>query len=267
MGAPTTSLEVVEKNVWLRRYVEVSGELSHRLVCFPHAGGSAGVYVPFAKRLARSGIEVHAVQYPGRQERRHEPFAETVGELAAGVLPELRGLSEAPDGVPVSMFGHSMGATVSYETARLLRDAGDAQPTHLFASGRRSPTVGRSETVHLLDDRALLDEVRKLQGTDSRVFDDEDLLRMVMPVLRGDYLVAGRYRHTEGPRLDRPLTALTGDTDPNVPIEEARSWQDVTAGEFVLHVFPGGHFYLQDQMDEVCRTIVKTLGDGDGRAR
>ncbi|WP_017601708.1 thioesterase II family protein [Nocardiopsis lucentensis] len=255
-----------EENVWLRRYAEVPAP-AHRLVCFPHAGGAASAYLPFARRLAEAGIEGYAVQYPGRQDRRHEPFATTVGELAEGVLPELLRVLEAADGIPLSLFGHSMGATTAYEVARLLHHTGAARPEHLLVSGRRGPTVERRDTVHLLGDRELIEEVRKLQGTDPSVFADEELLRMVLPVLRADYLVAGRYRHAPGPCLDLSLTVLTGDADPNVGLSEARAWREVTTADTALHVFPGGHFYLQDQREAVCRTIEETLSDGNNRAR
>ena len=245
------------ENVWLRRYSEVP-DPAHRLVCFPHAGGSAAVYLPFARRLARDGIEVHAVQYPGRHDRRQEPFVETIGDLVEGVLPELSRLQA--DGVPVALFGHSMGATTAYETARRLATTAGAAPlAHLFVSGRSGPTLSRRETLHLLDDRDLTDHMRVLQGTDPSVFADEELVRMVLPVLRGDYRVIGGYTHTPGPAVDIPVTVLTGDADPNVRPAGIRAWREVAVDEPAVHTFPGGHFYLQDEQEAVCRTIARAL--------
>ena len=65
---------------WIRRF-QPAPEATARLVCFPHAGGAASYYFSVAKRLAPA-IEVLAVQYPGRQDRRTEPCAESVQELA-----------------------------------------------------------------------------------------------------------------------------------------------------------------------------------------
>uniref|UniRef100_UPI000A770D5C thioesterase II family protein n=1 Tax=Streptomyces scabiei TaxID=1930 RepID=UPI000A770D5C len=58
-------------DLWIRRF-RPSPDATERLVCFPHAGGSASFYVPVATALS-PGVDVAAIQYPGRQDRRHEP--------------------------------------------------------------------------------------------------------------------------------------------------------------------------------------------------
>ncbi|WP_338673627.1 alpha/beta fold hydrolase [Streptomyces sp. SCSIO 30461] len=238
--------------VWLRRYRPVV-DPAVRLVCFPHAGGSATAYLGLAAGLADAGIEVLAVQYPGRQDRRGEPFVETVDALVEAVLPELGEWT----GHPVALFGHSLGGTLAYETARRLAELGEA-PVHLFVSGRRAPTVPRTDTAHLLDDRALIAHIGTLEGTDPVVLQDEELLRMVLPALRNDYGMAGTYRHRAG-ALPVPLTVLTGDRDPNVSVEDARRWSEVAGGLVGLHVLPGGHFFLNDRLESVCHIIEEAL--------
>ncbi|MEV5156249.1 alpha/beta fold hydrolase [Streptomyces werraensis] len=240
---------------WLRRY-RPDDDAAVRLVCFPHAGGSASAYLGFAAALAPAGVEVLAVQYPGRQDRRGEPFLGTVEELVEAVLPELRRFTRGP----FALFGHSLGATVAFETARRLAGSGQ-DPLHLFLSGRRAPVVPRTDTAHLLDDRSLVERISRLQGTDPVLLQDEELLRMVLPAIRNDYAMAGAYRYRPGPPLPVPVTVLTGDADPNVTPEDARRWSEVAAGAFALHVLPGGHFFLNDHTARVCSLIEEALGD------
>ncbi|MFD0392613.1 thioesterase II family protein [Streptomyces nogalater] len=95
------------------------------------------------------------------------------------------------DTTPLALFGHSMGAMVAFETARLLENA---TPAVLFLSGRQGPTAERAETVHLDDDARLIEEVMRLDGTDAAVFQDEELLQLVLPALRADYRVVETYR-------------------------------------------------------------------------
>lgn len=246
--------------LWLRRFHQAApGAL--RLLCLPHAGGSASFYFPVSKALSPA-VDVLAAQYPGRQDRLAETPAESVQELAQGVF---RALDE-DDGTPLALFGHSMGALVGFELARLLESAG-RPPAVVFLSGRRGPSVHRTETVHQGGDARLIEEVVKLDGTDAALFQDKELLEMILPALRADYRAVETYRRAPGPRLSCPFVVLTGDADPRVTPEEARRWDEETDGPFELHVYPGGHFYLTAQQQAVAARIESTLrrlGPGAG---
>ncbi|MEV8409330.1 alpha/beta fold hydrolase [Streptomyces niveus] len=222
-----------------------------RLLCLPHAGGSASFFLPVARALAPVA-DVLAVQYPGRQDRRAEPCATSVTELADRLLPVLLdGWTDRP----LVLFGHSMGASVAFELAGLLERETGTAPASLIASGRRAPSRPAPEQVHKLGDEALLAEVRSLSGTDTRILDDDETLRLVLPVLLADYRAAETYRPDRFNRVSCPVVALVGDDDPKVPLDDARAWQEHTSGTFEMHVFPGGHFYLIDRAPDVVAHI------------
>ncbi|MEV3859222.1 alpha/beta fold hydrolase [Streptomyces sp. NPDC050095] len=240
---------------WVRRFHPADGR-AHRLVLLPHAGGAASFFFPFSAALAEHA-DVLAIQYPGRQDRRHERLLTSVEELAHGTYQALRPWADRP----LVLFGHSMGAVVAFEVARLLERAGDP-PAGLIVSGRRPPHVQRAERVHLLDDDRLLEEIRRLSGTDPGVFADADVLRMVMPAIRADYRAVETYRYrpdADGPALACPLSVLTGDSDPRVSVQEAAGWREFTSGPFSFRQFPGGHFYLTPRRDDVVRAITENL--------
>ncbi|SFW75725.1 thioesterase II family protein [Amycolatopsis australiensis] len=237
---------------WLRRYHDAD-EGAVQLFCLPHAGGSASFYHPMSAGLGRA-VDVVAVQYPGRQDRRAEPGIDSLPVLADRLAEVLAGRA----GRPYALFGHSMGATLAFEVATRLERAGTG-PRHLFASGRRAPACRRDESVHLLDDDGMLAELRRLGGTDAAVLGDEEILRMALPAIRNDYTAAETYVHAPGPKLRTPVTVLTGDADPKTTLAEARAWQDHTDGEFELKVFRGGHFFLADHQAEVLRLISARL--------
>lgn len=242
---------------WVRRFLSVP-QAPVRLVCFPHAGGAATYYFPMARTL-RPLVEVLAVQYPGRQDRRMEPVVDDIGALADAIVPELRAWSDRP----LALFGHSMGSTVAYEVARRLEESGIA-PVGLFASAGRGPSALLGDTVHLRDDKGLVAALRALSGTESSVLDDEELLRMVLPAVRGDYRAVETYRHAGEQKLACPVRVLLGEADDMTTMDQATAWRAHTTASCEITVFPGGHFYLNEQFDTVMRTITHQLGEWIG---
>ncbi|MEV6809980.1 thioesterase II family protein [Streptomyces sp. NPDC017248] len=241
-----------EHQKWLRDFHQPEPG-APRLLCLPHAGGSASFYFPVSKALSPA-VDVRAVQYPGRQDRLAEPPRDSIQDLAQGVFDALDEREETP----LAVFGHSMGALVGFELARLLEKAGRPLSA-LFLSGRRGPSVERTETVHQGDDARLLEEVTKLDGTDSALLQDEEVLRMILPALRADYRAVETYRAAPGPRPGCPVVVMTGDADPRVTLDEARTWEQETDGPFEFHVYPGGHFYLVAQQRAVLADIQSAL--------
>jgi surfactin synthase thioesterase subunit len=241
---------------WLRRF-HPAPSAAARLVCFPHAGGGASYFHPVSAALSPS-VGVLAVQYPGRQDRHAEPPVDDLFELADRLADVL---AEEVAG-PVAFFGHSMGASLAFEVARRLEARG-TRLLELFVSGRRAPTVVRDERTHEKSDDDLLADVRKLSGTDSRLLDDEDIVRMVLPALRSDYKAAELYHYRPGPDVSCPILALIGDRDPKVTEAEAREWAARTSGGFELKTYPGGHFYLNDHHAAISRLVGERLGAGE----
>ncbi|MFB8408822.1 thioesterase II family protein [Streptomyces albidoflavus] len=242
-----------DNGLWIRRF-QPRDDAAVRLVCLPHAGGSASFYFPMAKAVP-AGIDVLAVQYPGRQDRRSEPGVTDLHTLADQVTEALLPWTDRP----LALFGHSMGSSLGYEVARRLEERHNVVPAHLFASGRRAPSRYVHETVHQRDDDGLIAELKRLSGTDSQVLGDEELLRMVLPAIRADYEAAETYRERPSAPLRSPVTVLTGDTDPKVTLDQARAWAGHTEGSFGCHVFPGGHFYLANHQPQIVRIIADQL--------
>ena len=238
----TQSIE--DTDLWIRRF-HPRPDAAVRLVCFPHAGGSASFYFPVSKAL-ESVADVLAVQYPGRQDRLTEPCFDTVEAMADAVTEALMPWTDRP----LALFGHSMGASLAYEVAYRL-EARSVMPVALFASGRRAPSTHRDETVHLRDDDGLIAEIRALSGTNSQVLQDEEVLRMVMPAIRNDYKAAETYRWRPTDPIQAPIHVHIGEDDPKVDANEARAWERHTSGRFSLTSHPGGHFYLNARAAQV----------------
>ncbi|RGA00940.1 MULTISPECIES: thioesterase II family protein [Microbispora] len=234
---------------WVRRF-HPAPRAAARLICFPHAGGASTYFFPVSRTLS-PGIEVLAIQYPGRQDRRTEPLIDDLHVLADVLAPVVKPWCDGP---PVYLYGHSMGATLAFEVGVRLTQEG-AAPRALVVSGRRAPSTFRDERVHLLSDDDFIRDLDRLSGTDPRLFEDPQVVEMILPALRNDYRAAETYRYRPGPRLDCPVVALIGDEDAQVTVEEARVWSEHTTGRFDLGVYRGGHFFINDHAADVMRVI------------
>jgi surfactin synthase thioesterase subunit len=207
------------------------------------------------------GVDVVAIQYPGRQDRRTEQPIADMAVLADRLYDILRRQPE----LPLTLFGHSMGALLGFELARRLEAEG-LGPVRLFASGRRAPSTYRQEDVHLRDDAGILAELRALKGTSSFLLGDDELMRAALPALRADYQATETYSCAPDVAVNCPITVLTGDSDEKTTLDEAASWERHTRGPFELKVFTGGHFFLTDHVDEIVKLMSGHFRAGDAHA-
>ncbi|MEU8889950.1 alpha/beta fold hydrolase [Streptomyces sp. NPDC048442] len=227
-------------------------QAASRLVCFPHAGGFASYFFPLSRALAPA-VEVLGVQYPGRLDRSEEPAVEDIGVLAE----EAAALIADDPHPPPTLFGHSMGALVAFETAkRLTRDHG-ITPAGLIVSGMRAPSRPRRRPRDWDREEELLDEMRLLSGTDPALMEDEELRELFLPVLRSDFRAVNAYPGDDTV-LSCPVTAFAGDEDPVTP-DGVHHWATHTSAEFTTRSFPGDHFYLKGFPPSVTAAVREAL--------
>jgi medium-chain acyl-[acyl-carrier-protein] hydrolase len=228
-----------------------------RLFCFPHAGAGASVFRTWPGQVP--GVDLFAVQPPGREERWSEPGFTDLRLLIAAVIKELQPYARAP----FAFFGHSMGALVAFETARQLRDLGAPQPCHLILSGRRAPQRPRAPLPALpLSTEAVRAMLKAYQGTPVDVLADDELVQFVLPTLQADLSVFASYCYQPDSPLDCPLTVLGGKDDPDVHAEDLQAWQQESRGEFTMRQLPGGHFYLKQYPAPFFATLREALFSG-----
>jgi surfactin synthase thioesterase subunit len=228
---------------------QVQGAKPHRLVCIPHAGGGASAYARW--RAHRDG-EVIVVPLPGRDGDHAQAPLKSIGEMAhqAATFIEDRRLER------VMLFGHSMGALVAYEAAKLLRDAAQSPIERLTVSGCQCPASFSSDRLSEIgDDEQFLRAVTEYGGLPRELLQDPAFIDYVLPILRADLAACDAYRYEPGEPLDIPILAFGGANDVRVPLHDVFGWRKFTSAQFDARVFPGGHFFINAHMDSVLAAI------------
>ena len=229
-----------------------------RLLCFPHAGGAASAYGPWARALGDRPIEIAAAQLPGRGDDSHEPACADLDRIVDDLADATAPLADRP----YAFFGHSLGALVAFELARRLRDRGNGGPAQLFVSGAFAPHIP-SDTAPLRfieGDTAFLEAVAaKYGGVPKIVLEQADLRNTLVPALRADLALTETYTYRAAQRLTCPITAYAGASDPIISEERLAAWREHTTGEFTCRLFAGHHFYLNRERDALLADIIRRL--------
>ena len=231
-----------------------------RLFCLPYGGGTTATYFSWSKYLP-ADIELCPIRLPGRESRLKErPFSSLdplVDELASALLPYLN--------KPFAIFGHSMGALISFELLKRLEGRYSSASTHLFVSSRRAAHLPDPDPpVHQLKDSDLVAAVQsRYNGIPQVVLQNEDLLQLLLPMLRADFTLLGTYQY-QGGKLACPITAFGGQQDSQVTQADLAAWRGLTSSSFRLRIFQGGHFYLQNAQSALLQAIVSDLAQLTG---
>jgi surfactin synthase thioesterase subunit len=226
-----------------------------RVLVLPHAGGSVTDYARLGPGLQRT--ELHGLQLPGRGARFNEaPLTDvlTIAELVADLVEDWTDL-------PLSLFGHSFGALVAFETCRSLRrHAAETRLSRLWVSAFPAPDrIRRKPTFHTLDAAALLLELSaRFDSIPVEVLTNPELMELVAGYVRADYEALENYQFVAEPPLKTPIGLL--DADGDLPVHAAPDdWSQHTEAEFTMHRFSGGHFYFHDA--DNAKALAKLLDE------
>lgn len=214
-----------------------------RLVVFHHAGGSSLSFLKLAKAL--SGVyEVWLAELPGRGVRHQESPPVSLRDFARAAAREI------PDDLPLTFYGHSMGAGLAYEAALALEEEGRVLK-RLVVSCCRPPAAGHGPAI--------------LRDRPYEEWTDEDLLRAMasygpipaalrepagrayfLPFFRLDLALIREYQSLALP-VKAPILAVAGRSDAEVRPAVMQGWREYTEGTFQLLTEEGGHFCVLER--------------------
>jgi medium-chain acyl-[acyl-carrier-protein] hydrolase len=227
---------------WLD-YVQPQVDARIRLLCFPFVGGDASVFRPWQASLP-SWIQVLPVQFPGRGRRFAEPPVTNLTRLTAALVDALHPLMDRP----FAFYGHSMGAAIAFELARVVQSE-ETDLAGLFVSGCKPPhwlrplSARAAVPISKLPEEEFIAELRRLNGTPRELLDDPAALRAFAPALRADFELLETAHYDPAARLTCPIVAFCGTNDGQAPPDAMLRWRELTSGLFDFSLLPGDHFF------------------------
>jgi medium-chain acyl-[acyl-carrier-protein] hydrolase len=206
--------------------------------------------------MVPEGIDIIGIQAPGKGARVLEaPYIDLsalVEDLLAAMMPSF-GNDE------FSFFGHSNGAMIAFHLACRLQALRLPLPHQLFLSDNPAPwsRTGEKNYATMPDDE-FKSKLRELNATPSEILQDDELLKLLMPGLRADFMLADSYRFPRG--LPLPVkTTIFHAKQGEIPLHQILAWEERIAGPVAYHEMPGGHFFLHTHeqllVDDVSRRL------------
>ncbi|MGC0423494.1 thioesterase II family protein [Embleya sp. AB8] len=235
---------------------EADPEARIRLLLFPHAGSGAIIYRDWPDVLPRD-IGAQALTLPGRQERRDES-AYTAWE------PLVEGLYEAVLGTidhrPYAFFGHCLGAQLAYELAVRLEHDGVPGPLMVGMSGWAPKGFFVPAEKHIkMPEEELVAWMKRLGSFPSEIYDNPEMLGMVIPALRADLAVAAQ-RVDSGAFVPCPLASYGGHNDGLQEEPDAfESWVPRSPQYLGHREYPGGHFFIDVHVEAITQDFCAQL--------
>lgn len=226
-----------------------------RMFCFPYAGGGASVFRSWAESAFLRDVEVCAVQLPGREARIAEAPIGDLSRLTSLLCDALEPWLDRP----FVLFGHSVGALVSFELARELHRRAGIEPRHVFVSGCPAPHLRDSQRICDLPDKEFLDRLYRFNGTPSDVLNHPELMQLMLPALRADFALRDQYVYREEPPLNCSVTAFGGMSDQHVSEADLRAWRHHTRERFQFWLLQGDHFFLKSAQEIMLETLFSEL--------
>lgn len=226
-----------------------------KLYCLPYAGGSALIFSSWKKYLSLE-IELIPIELSGRGRRIHESLYNNLTDVIEDVFQIFK---NDVNHMPYAIFGHSMGAMLSYELVQKIIDSNLPQPKHVFFSGRSAPHLEDNKQYHLMDDTLFKEEIIKMGGTPMEIFKHPELSQLFLPLLKNDFRISEtRIRNNKILPIEPSITVFFG-KDEDLRPEQCDGWKRYTKKICSIHYFDGGHFFLNEKTKEIVGLINNTL--------
>ena len=227
--------------------------MTHMLFCLPHAGGSASFYKNW---VTKNNIKIIAIEYPGHGSKYCEAFSKSMNHLTDYLIEEMISRHNLLVAHSISFFGHSMGASVSYEISKKLEERYHIKTDHLFISSKSSPENSLEQSI--FTETELKEMLLQMGGTTESFLELDEVTEVFFPIIRADLKILENYHKYNHPKLKTNATLFRG-TEDSVTSNSMRSWEKYVNNINNSYTFNGNHFYLMHYKNELLEIIESVI--------
>jgi surfactin synthase thioesterase subunit len=228
------------------------------LVLIHHAGGSATFFEPLVKALPPQ-IEPMPLDLPGRGRRWRETPVTSIDEAIDSLLPAL-----SPIDGEFAIFGHSLGAYLGLAlAARLEESTVGSRCSLLFASANAAPSAAAlpftGSPVWTSDEEIFEITAKSGGGLSPQILEHPQLRQRTADLLRADFSISESFLSTKRKTVTEADIVVCCGTEDIFTNKQLAPWRCNSTQSTELRMFPGGHFYLEQNIPALTEVITRRL--------
>jgi len=223
-----------------------------RLFCFPYAGGNNSIYKDWDHEID-SDISIVTIHLKGRMERMGEEPINNMNLLVDELFENIKGFLNEP----FAFFGHSLGGLVAFALLKKIEKETDRRAQAIIVSASKAPHVYALNKINDYSDEHLTQKIKNYGNTPDYVLESAELMELILPTLRADYMVLDSYDNCEDGKLTSP--AIIFNCEDDVAKEVSLQWQECFENECQYSTFEEGHFFINAQREKVISEVNKVL--------
>ena len=222
------------------------------LFIIPFAGGSCFSMKKISDLI--DFMDVKILELPGRGKRINSELINNIDDIINDLLPEITHHIENYN--EYYLFGHSMGAIISYELIHKLSLHLKKMPKTLFVSGRPGPSnIRKKKKTYDLPSIEFKQKLRELGGCPEEVLMNKELMNFYEPIIRADFEAIENYQYPDRKKpLPVKIIGLFG-TDEDITKEEMLCWKKESVFNVKIIELLGNHFFIFDNASEISNII------------
>lgn len=223
------------------------------------AGGSNHTMRGISAHLKMDGCKVHAIELPGHGELIEQALFYEF-DTAVGYISRIIKNIVASSEDEFCIVGHSMGGLLAYAVEHRLEHNYHLQAKKVVVLASSSPDVSAGRLIQNpkeINDSELIFKVSDLGGIPESVQKSKELLEILCPILRADFILLDSYhaRKADNNAVASDLVVMTGKQDAIINDKEIDGWKKFTFGRYQHISFEGNHFFYQQCEKRICEEM------------